>query len=91
MRKTLTLALALGAAAALLAADAGALPMAQAMQTGADVTLVREGCGPGRQYSERLRRCVADTPRAAIRDVVRPRECGPHRHYSARFRRCVRN
>ena len=93
MLKTLAFTLALGAASALLVADAGALPLAQAKQTvaGSDITLVREGCGPGRQYSERQRRCVADSPRAMIRDAIRARDCGPGRHYSARFNRCVRN
>jgi hypothetical protein len=97
MLKTLAFALTLGAASALLMADAGAVPLAQGKQSiaGSDITLIREGCGPGRQYSQRLRRCVEDTPRAqmrdAVRDMVRPRGCGPGWHYSARFNRCVRN
>jgi hypothetical protein len=46
MPKTFAFALALGAASALLVADAGALPLAQAKQAvaGSHITLVREGC-----------------------------------------------
>jgi len=92
MLKTLAFALTLGAASVFLAADAGAVPLAQGKQTigGSDISLVREGCGPGRQYSKRLRRCVEDTPEARMRDNMR-RACGPGWHYSARFNRCVRN
>ena len=92
MLKTLAFTLALGAASALLVVDASALPLAQAKQAvaGSDITLVREGCGPGRQYSNRLRRCVEDTPEARMRDNMR-RACGPGWHYSARFNRCIRN
>ena len=103
MLKTLALTLTLAASAALLPSSAGAMPLDQGLKSAAgdEVTLVREGCGPGRQWSNRLRRCVEDSPRAMIRDAVRggDREirrgdrdrCGPGRHYSRRFDRCVRN
>jgi hypothetical protein len=100
MLKTLTFALVLGAASALPVTVAGAMPVVPGLQTATDeVTLVREGCGPGRQYSQRLRRCVEDTPRAKARDLTREirrdlrdlRECGPGRHWSRRLQRCVRN
>ena len=92
MLKTIAFALALGAATTLPVADAGALPLAQAKQTtgGSDLTLVREGCGRGFQFSERIGRCVKDSPRAVIHDLVRPK-CGFGRHYSERFARCVRD
>jgi hypothetical protein len=99
MLKILAFTVALGAGGALLVADAGALPLAQGKQTvgsSSDITLVREGCGPGRQYSNRLRRCVEDSPGAMIRDAIRDSRdgrdrCGPGRHYSMRFQRCIRN
>jgi hypothetical protein len=93
MMKTFALMLALGAATTLLVGDAAALPLAQVKQTAAasDLTLVREGCGRGFQYSERLGRCVRDTPRAMLRDAIKVDRCGPGRHYSERFARCVRN
>jgi hypothetical protein len=92
MLKTIAFALALGAVTTLAVADAGALPLAQARQgtSGSDITLVREGCGAGFQFSERLGRCVKDSPRAVIHDLVRPK-CGFGRHYSERFARCVRD
>ena len=92
MLKTIAFALALGAATTLAVADASALPLAQAKQatSGSDITLVREGCGRGFQFSERLGRCVKDSPRAVIHDLVRPK-CGFGRHYSERFARCVRD
>ena len=100
MLKTLTLALAIGAASTLLATDAGALPVAPGLQSHAssDVTLVREGCGPGRRYSERLRRCVEDRPLPVERRIERRIEraiirhdCRPGWHWSPRVERCVRN
>ena len=93
MLKTLAFALTLGAASALLVPDAGAVPLAQGKQTiaGSDITLVREGCGPGRQYSNRLRRCVDDSPRAMQRDAERAKACGRGWHYSMRYGRCIRN
>jgi hypothetical protein len=106
MLKTLALTLTLAASAALLPSSAGAMPLDQGLKSAAgdEVTLVREGCGPGRQYSNRLRRCVEDSPRAMIRDITRGGDrdrrdvgrgdrdrCGPGRHYSRRFDRCVRN
>jgi hypothetical protein len=95
MLKTLALTLALGALPALLATDAGAMPLAKGLQSTAsdEIILVREGCGPGMQYSNRQRRCVRDTPGAMIRDTLRDAtdRCGPGRHYSRRFNRCVRN
>jgi hypothetical protein len=92
MLKTLTFALALGTFTTLLAVDAGALPLAQAAQaaTSSDVVLVREGCGPGRRWSERRHHCVANGPVGRIiRDAARP--CGPRHHWSVRRGRCVWN
>ena len=96
MLKTLALTIAIGAASALLATDAGALPLAQdkaGIAASDTVLLVRERCGPGRQWSERRRRCVADNPRAMIRDLTRGdhRRCGRGLHWSDRRERCVRN
>ena len=95
MLKTIAFTVALGAAAALLPAGAGAMPLAQDKAGVADsdtVLLVREGCGRGMQWSERRRRCVPDSMRAQIRDAVKDtRRCGPGFHYSERRGRCVRH
>ena len=96
MLKTLALTIAIGAASALFATDAGALPLAQdkaGIAASDTVLLVRERCGPGRQWSERRRRCVTDTPRAMMRDLTRGdrRRCGRGLHWSDRRGRCVRN
>ena len=92
MLKTLALTLALSAIPALMSTHAGAMPLTKGLQSAAsdELVLVREGCGPGMQYSNRQRRCVRDTPNAMMRDAVRS-DCGPGRHYSKRFKRCVRN
>jgi hypothetical protein len=94
MLKTLALTIAVGAGCALLAAEARALPLAQG-KAGAGapeaVQLVREGCGPGMQWSERRRRCVADNPRAMLRDLTRHDRCGRGFHWSDRRGRCVRD
>jgi hypothetical protein len=94
MLKTLALTIALAASPALVSVQASAMPLDKGLQaaTTDDVIVVREGCGPGMQYSNRMRRCVRDTPRAAIRDAIRRdmRDCGIGRHYSPRLGRCVR-
>jgi hypothetical protein len=92
MLKALALTAALGAMSAMFAVDAGATPLAQAKQTAGtdEVTLVRDGCGPGRHRHRG--HCVGDNPIAPIiRDVIRPGRCGPGRHWSNRWHRCVRN
>ena len=94
MLKTLALTIAIGAASALFATDAGALPLAQdkaGVAASDTVLLVRERCGPGRQWSERRRRCVTDTPRGMMRDMTRRHHCGRGLHWSDRRGRCVRN
>jgi hypothetical protein len=66
--KSAVLAIAIGAAM-LFSIDAGAFPLTPSKpQPAADnhVTLVRDGCGPGRHYSGRRERCVRnrdDNPR----------------------------
>jgi hypothetical protein len=92
MTKKLLLLSALSLGSVLLPASAGTFPLDQGLRGAAgEVMLVREGCGPGRQFSERLGRCVVDTPRAQLRDlrqdVVR---CGVGWRWSDRLRRCVR-
>jgi hypothetical protein len=91
MLKTLALTLALGAGAALIATSSNAMPLASGLSADSGVTLVREGCGPGMQYSERLRRCTRDSARAQMKDAVRADRCPPGRHWSHRAERCVRN
>lgn len=95
MSKTIGLIAAIAAIAVIamsIPSSAGALPFAKAgMAENNTVLLVREGCGPGSQYSTRLRRCVVDTPRARARDVVRDARCGVGFRFSDRLRRCVRN
>jgi len=75
-------------------AGAGALPLAQkaGIANSDTVQLVREGCGRGFQWSERRRRCVEDSPRAQIRDMMRggERSCGRGMRWSDRGGRCVR-
>ena len=71
-----------------------ALPLAQdkaGVAASDTVLLVRERCGPGRQWSERRRRCVTDTPRGMMRDMTRRHHCGRGLHWSDRRGRCVRN
>jgi hypothetical protein len=96
MLKTIAFTAALGAIAALMPAGAGAVPLAQdkaGLATSETVLLVREGCGRGWQWSERRRRCVPDSTRAQIRDMVRGAtdRCGPGRRWSDRRGRCVRD
>jgi hypothetical protein len=90
MLKTLTFAVAMATFSTLLAADAGAMPLAQTKQAAAqnDLVLVREGCGPGRRWSERRHRCVGEGP---IGRIIRREVCGPFHHWSVRRHRCVRN
>jgi hypothetical protein len=96
MLKTLAITAAIGAMAALMPAGAGALPLAQdkaGIATSDTVLLVREGCGRGMQWSERRRRCVPDSTRSQIRDLVgggRDR-CGRGMRWSDRRDRCVRD
>jgi len=81
-------------AIAAIPAGAGALPLAQkaGIANSDTVQLVREGCGRGFQWSERRRRCVEDSPRAQIRDMMRggERSCGRGMRWSDRGGRCVR-
>ena len=81
-------------AIAAIPAGAGALPLAQkaGVANSDTVQLVREGCGRGFQWSERRRRCVEDSPRAQIRDMMRggERSCGRGMRWSDRGGRCVR-
>jgi hypothetical protein len=102
MLKTIALTAALGAAAALMPAGAGAMPLAQdkaGIAASDTVLLVREGCGRGMQWSERRRRCVPDSAGAQIRDLMRGGEvrgggrerCGRGLRWSERRGRCVRD
>ena len=81
-------------AIAAIPAGAGALPLAQkaGIANSDTVQLVREGCGRGFQWSERRRRCVEDSPRAQIRDMVKggERSCGRGMRWSDRRSQCVR-
>lgn len=93
MLKSIAFAAAISASSAIMphAASAQAIaPVQGSIGVGADVLLVREGCGPGMQYSMRFRRCVVDTPRAARRDYRRDvYRCGPGWVWNDRWRRCV--
>ena len=65
------------------------------------ITLVREGCGPGWQWSNRRQMCVPDSPGAQYRDAMRqqyqyipppppPRPvCPPYYRWSYRYQQCV--
>jgi hypothetical protein len=86
----------IGILATHMSAGADAMPLAQTkdgISTSDTVLLVREGCGPGRQWSERRRRCVEDNPRSQIRDMMRgaERRCGRGLRWSDRRGRCVRD
>jgi hypothetical protein len=92
MMKRLLLISALSVGYALLPTLADALPLDQGLRsTSGEVMLVREACGPGRQYSEALKRCVADTAGARSRDVRQDvGRCGVGLRYDDRLKRCVR-
>ena len=65
MRMMLRVAAAVGALGALVAVEAGAMPLSP-VQHGFgsnDLTLVRDGCGRGFRFSERRQRCVPDEDR----------------------------
>ena len=72
--------------------SARAMPLDQGLRPASgEITLVREACGLGRQYSDALRRCVADTAGAEIRDVRKDVvRCGVGLVWNDRLRRCVR-
>jgi hypothetical protein len=65
MRKTFVWAAAIGGLAALLAFDAGAMPLTPGQLNfgTSDLTLVRDGCGPGFRFSNSRQRCVPDDVR----------------------------
>ena len=88
MLKTIALTAALALSAV---AGATAMPFAQDKTAAASdlVIQVREGCGPGMQWSERRKRCVRDSVRAKIRDAVQDSRCGRGRVWSDRRGRCV--
>lgn len=58
MRTTLLLGLAALAASALAPAGAGAMPLNTAISGETELTLVRDGCGRGMRFSNRLQSCV---------------------------------
>jgi hypothetical protein len=62
MFKATILVAAIGAMTMLFTADAGAqqVGVVKSQQAGSNLTLVRDGCGRGRYYSERRGRCVDD-------------------------------
>jgi hypothetical protein len=91
MLKTLALTAAIGLASVLLAADAGAAPLAQGLQTldNAEIVLVRDGCGRGMRYSRRAGGCVVDNvpPPRVVAPVVPA--CPWGFRWSNRWSRCV--
>ena len=86
MLKFTTLTIAIGATMALLAFDANAMPVSSSLQiaAGSNVALVRDECGRGRHFSERLGHCVRDRE-------FRRSECPRGMHFSERRGRCVDN
>jgi hypothetical protein len=91
MFKTLALTVAAGAISALVAVDAGALTLAPAKPVvQSDVTLVAQGCGPGRHRE--FGRCVRSGPIVVAPPVVAPlvTACGFGHRWSHRWKRCVR-
>ncbi len=91
MFKVVGLAAAAAISAVVALSGAEALPLMKGGIAKSDaVLLVREGCGPGFQYSVRLRRCVVSTPGSVVRDIARDVRCGPGFRFSDRLRRCVR-
>jgi hypothetical protein len=92
MRKVTLLAVAIGAMTMLYAVDAAALPLApvEAPIAKNNVTLVRDGCGPGYYFSEHWRRCVEERdygPRyPRYREISCAQECR-ERRADCNFRR----
>jgi hypothetical protein len=67
MRKMLVATAAIVAFSALVALDAGAMPLAPDLGLASgDTTLVRDGCGRGMRFSERRGRCVPDEDRGEV-------------------------
>ncbi len=85
MRKIFVWAAAIGGLVALLAFDAGAMPLAPGhLNFGtSDLTLVRDGCGPGFRFSNGRQRCVPDDDRAG------PPVCPAGFRFSEGRGRCV--
>jgi hypothetical protein len=86
MRKLLVLAAAICGMAALFAIDAGAMPLSPATHGfgSSDITLIRDGCGPGMRFSNSRQTCVPDD------DVRRgPPGCPPGFRFSEGRGRCV--
>ena len=86
MRKRLVLTAVLAGLTALFALDAGAMPFAIATHGfgSGDITLVRDGCGPGFRYSYNRQGCVPDE--GFGRGV---RACPPGFRFSDYRQRCV--
>jgi hypothetical protein len=84
MRKMLMWVAAIGSLAALLAFEAGAMPVAPGNLgiEASDVTPVRDGCGPGFRYSYSRQRCVPDA-------AAGPPACPPGFRFSEGRGRCV--
>ena len=89
-----SLAVMIAVGATLLAGNAGAAPIAPAtsaiVQSAAqdsDVTLVRDGCGRGMRFSNRLQACVEDYGGGGPR-VVEP-GCPPGTRFSNNRQACV--
>ena len=98
MLKITTFAIAVGAVSALLAVDAGALPVASVAHQAAaenNLVLVRDGCGRGMRYSHRRQRCVEEGRGGPPVVIVPGREfrdrCGRGWRYSHSRGRCVRD
>jgi hypothetical protein len=88
MLKSFAVTIAAGALSIAFVAGASALPLTPSNPAAPsdEVTLVRDGCGPGLRYSVRLRRCVGVERPVVIGPV---RVCPPFQRWSERFRRCV--
>jgi hypothetical protein len=86
MRKLLVLTAAIVGLAALFALDVGAMPLppgTQGVDSG-DITLIRDGCGPGMRFSNSRQTCVPDD------DFRRgPPGCPPGFRFSEGRGRCV--
>jgi hypothetical protein len=83
MLKSIKIAVAIGAIATLFAVAASAQPLAAVKSQPAvasKLTLVRDGCGRGRHFSDRLDRCVDDV---RVR-IVSPKELCRQRCYARR-------
>ena len=86
MRKIFVWAAVIGGLAALLAFDAGAMPLTPPGHLGfgtSDLTLVRDGCGPGFRFSNSRQRCVPDDVRGG------PPACPAGFRFSEGRGRCV--